>query len=180
MSTAVPPLSKEEVDELPAVRRVWELVGSEVVTLFVRGICSSIGLAFLAMSYGPLFNPANVAYDQPVFGAVFRFASPTAWGLAFMFCAMVMFLTAFTARAVIYTIAIVIGTVTTAAWATMIIYEAWRNPDAFLSSGAYGLYMFAFTSLIGLALSPRQLKVAGPVVVVTNNDQVLAARRIGA
>lgn len=159
-------------DEGSALRKIWELVRAQTITSFVRLLCAVLSASMGFLAWGPLFNPHGPGYQNPVFDGVFTFASPAAWGFGFMICSILLLLSAITARAALYAVAVVISAVTLAGWASMIIYQAQRDPAAHLTSGAYGLYIASLTSLLGLAFSPRQLTVEKPIVAVLDDDVV--------
>lgn len=162
----------EVADVDSAIRKLWELVRAQTVTTFVRVLCGALTVSMAFMAWGPLFGGRNRAYVNPVFDGVFQFASPQAWGFGFMVCSILLLLSAITARAALYAVAVIVSTVTLAGWASMVMYQAWRDPTATLTSGAYGLYIGTLTSLLGLAFSPRQLTVAKPIVAVLDDNVV--------
>lgn len=155
---------------------LWRLVGGEQITPFVRCICIALAAALVAMGYEPLFHPNATAYQNPVFDLVRR-APLQLWGSWFVIEACLMLFAALTARAVWYVIAVVLTTITLSGWAIAVIAQDWRSAEADLTSGAIGLYLFAYVAVLGLAFSPRQLAAERPIVTVTEDGTVTPLRR---
>ena len=158
------------------LRHTLDVIKNERITTFVRAVSvlNAVALAFLA--HGPLFRSGSRAYENPVFDGVFYFASPVAWGAAFGVSALVLLLAATSGRLAIYVVGATLGTVTLGGWAAMIMAQAATSDEAVLTTGAIGLYVGCFTSIIGLAFSPHQLEVEKPIVAVTDKDEVIPLR----
>ena len=152
-----------------AVELVRPLLG-ELVTPFIRWVCAALAVGYVLLGYQPLLDPTAAAFDRPIFDGVFTLADPRAWGIMFVAVAVLLAITAITGRAGLYLVAIVVATVTLAAWASTIVYTALTVPDANLTVAAVGLYVIDFTAIIGLAMSPRQLSTHDTVSIVTPGE----------
>lgn len=162
-----------------AIELVKPLLG-ELVTPFIRSVCAAISVAYVLLGWAPLLDATSGAYDRPIFDAVFRLADPRVWGAVFMVCAAALLLTAITGRAGLYLVAVVGSTIALGAWASTIIYVAIVDEQAELTLGAGGLYVLAFTALIGLAMSPRQLVTDDRVIarLEHTDDNVVELRDV--
>lgn len=161
------------------VRELHRLVIGQLATPFVRAVCFALAVASGLFAYGPIFTPNARSYSNPVFGALFRFASPQAWGIGFAIASACLLLAALSARALLYLLGITLNALLLAGWSGLVILEAWQNTDADLTSSALGLYVYAFTATIGLAASPRQLATAPRLELVIDNDTHYELRRTG-
>lgn len=146
------------------------LIIGHTITTFVRMLCVALAASNLFLAWGPLFDVDSRAYANPVFRGVFRFASPTAWGIGFAISGLLLLAAAVSARAIVYLAGVTLASLTLAGWSSLIILEA-ATTDAVLTSGAIGLYVGTFTALIGLAASPRQLDVPRPLELVLDSTQ---------
>lgn len=163
-----------------AAVELGRLIVGHTITRFVRVICFALAVSNLFLAYGPIFDGQSTAYRQPIFDAVWRFASPTAWGIGFAAAGLILLTAAISARAIIYLIGITLASLSLALWSALIIIQATTTP-ADLTSGAIGLYIGTFTALIGLAASPRQLDVPKPLELVLSpaDDRPRPLRRTG-
>lgn len=167
-------------DRHSPIRLFIDAVKGMTITPFVRVICGVIAVAYGFMAWDPLFHSGSPAYDRPVFEAVFKFASPLAWGVGFATCAIALTLSALTSRAALYVGAISVSAVTLSGWASMVIFKSMTNTNGdSLTSGAYGLYIGTLTSVVGLAFSPRQLAVDKPIIAVLDDGKVVPLKQTG-
>ena len=166
--------------DAPALVKVLGMVLREQITTFVRLTSGALAAAMFLLAYGPLVDARTGAYAAPIFDGVFRFASPFAWGIGFMVPGLLLAVGAVSGRAALYLAGVTYGTFTLAAWAGMIVLEAWTSDGATITSGGLGLYVGTFTGLVGLALSPRQIVDERPIVAVLEQDAApVPLRRIG-
>ena len=164
----------------PAIGRVLGAVGRDIVTPYIRVSSAALAVAMFLLGYGPLVQADSVAYDRPIFDGVFAFASPLAWGIFFMVPAALLAIAVISGPGIVYLAGITIGALTLAGWASMIMLTAATDDGAVLTSGAIGLYLGTFVGIIGVALSPRQIKAERPIVaVLEDHAEPVPLRRVG-
>ena len=130
---------------------------NDQLTPYMRAVAAGVGAGLIALGWQPFFDPNAAAYDRPVFEGIKNFASLEAWGLGFWLPALFLLFSALSGRALTYTWGVMLGTVTLVLWAYFVIRQKVIDPDALLTSGAFGYYVLALVATVAPALSPRQL-----------------------
>lgn len=151
---------------------LWRLVRGEEITSFVRAVCLALAVGLICMGWQPAFAPHSRAYQAPVFDVVHKFPLQL-WGFWFLVDAALMLFAALSARLVWYVCAVLFSTITIAGWASAVIAADIMIPEADLTSGAFGLYIFSGVAILGLAFSPRQILAERPIVAITEDDEVI-------
>lgn len=162
-----------------AARYLYSLVHREQITTFVRLVAFTLSVMMGFMAYGPIFDADTAAYQNPVFDLAFRIAAPAAWGVAFFAGGALLMIAALSSRALVYVVAVVWSAITLMAWTCAILTHA-ATSEANITSGAIGLYIGAFTGLIGIAMSPNQIVAQKPIVAIVQGvEEPIPLQRVG-
>lgn len=156
---------------------IWRLVRGYHVNGFVRVVSVPLACALFLFGRGAAFGQNSLAYQQPIFNMVRELAPMWMWAFWFFVSSALFLLTALTARLAFYVAGIALASSTLAAWITCIVIESRLNPDALLTDGALGYFIFAGVAVFGLSFAPRQLAAERPIVAVDDTGEVVTPLR---
>lgn len=152
-----------------------DLFRGEHITKLNRWLALAYSVGCWIWGGSLIFMHNGRAYDNQVFDGIFTLAHPIAWGITVWMLGCIMFLTATTAKGLLFLLAIVGMFGYLLAWSGGVMAQA-ALTEATLTGGAIALYIFAFTGLAAMAFSPQPLVYLAHIVERTEDGVVLELR----
>lgn len=154
-----------------------ELMHGEHIVRRNRWLAFAYSLGCWIWGASLIFRYNGRAYDNPVFDGIFTLAHPIAWGIVVWALGCLMFLTAMTGRGLLLLSSIVLMFGFLVAWTAGVLSQA-ALTDATITGGVIALYIFAFTGLAAMVLSPQSLEYQAEILEQTDDGVVLQLRPV--